>query len=351
MKNALIILFAAAALALGVVYVVQWQKRDAAQAQIDSLRGKVDQKDQEIADLQAAQKLIETQRRESLDQAARLADKLQTRQRSDAKAPGSVATDPVATVQGEQPGQGKRGFGELFAKMMDDPEAKKFIRDQQRIMMDQLYAPLVKQMSLSPEEAAKFKDLLADNMMKGAEKATSLFGGGTATNRTEMIHTLTEEQKSFDEQVREFLGEGRYAQYKDYQQTVGERTQLNQFRQQTAGNENALSDQQTEQLLAIIKEEKQAVAAATGQPLPGMGQDQANMQAMLSGEGTEKLIQTQDTINQRAYERARQVLTPGQLEPFGQFQTNQLRMMRLGMNMARKFMGTDEAQRTPPSNP
>jgi hypothetical protein len=75
------------------------------------------------------------------------------------------------------------------------------------------------------------------------------------------------------------------------------------------------------------------------------------MQAMLSGEGTEKLIQTQDTINQRAYERARQVLTPGQLEPFGQFQTNQLRMMRLGMNMARKFMGTDEAQRTPPSNP
>jgi hypothetical protein len=219
------------------------------------------------------------------------------------------------------------------------------------MVMDQLYAPLVKQMGLTPEEAAQFKDLLAGNMMKGAEKATSLFGGGAATNRTEMIRTLTEEQKSFDGQVREFLGESRYAQYKDYQQTVGERTQLNQFRQQAAGGENALSDQQTEQLLAIIKEEKQAVAAATGQPLPGAGQDQANMQAMLSGEGTEKLIQTQDAINQRVYERSRQVLAPGQLESFGQFQTNHLRMMRLGMSMARKFMGTDEAQQTPPPNP
>jgi hypothetical protein len=217
------------------------------------------------------------------------------------------------------------------------------------MVLDQLYAPLVKQLNLTPEDAEQFKNLLADNMMKAAEKATSMMGGDSATNRTEMLKTLADEQKVFDEQVRGFLGETGYAQYKDYQQTVGERTQLSQFQQQFAGTENALTDQQTERLLALMKEEKQNVAAATGQPLPGNGQDAATMEAMFSGDGVEKLMQTQETLNQRVYERAKEVLSENQLGPFGKFQTNQLQMMRMGMSMAKKFMAPEQpAPGSPP---
>ena len=98
-----------------------------------------------------------------------------------------------------------------------------------------------------------------------------------------------------------------------------------------------------------MKEEKQAVATATGQPAPGAGQNVENMQAMFSGEGTEKLLQSQETVNQRVYERAREVLSAEQLGAFGKFQTNQLQMMRMGMSMARKFMAPEKTEGAAPT--
>ena len=251
MKNTLLILFAVTTLALGVASVLQWQKRDAQKAELTSLRAEAEQKSREVADLQAAQNLIARQRHESLEQASDLAAKLQTQRLATAKAAARAAAASAA-AQGQTSGKGKGGFGDAFAKMLKDPEMMKMIRDQQRTMMDSLYSPLVKKMNLTPEEAAQFKDLLADNMMKGASKAGSLFGGEASTNRAEMLKTMSAEQKNFDQQVKEFLGESRYAEFKDYQQTVGERMQLNQFRTQTAGGESALTDPQTEQLLAFM---------------------------------------------------------------------------------------------------
>lgn len=67
------------------------------------------------------------------------------------------------------------------------------------------------------------------------------------------------------------------------------------------------------------------------------------MEAMFSGDATEKLLQSQESINQRVYERAGELLSETQLAAFGKFQTNQLQMMRMGMNMARKFMTPDSS--------
>ncbi|HWI55802.1 MAG TPA: hypothetical protein VNZ22_01145 [Bacillota bacterium] len=341
----LVLLFALTTVALGALCTVQWRKLAHQQNQIVSLQGETDQQSQQLAELASDQKRTEQQRRELL----RLSDDLTAQLRARPVVPTNPPSAPPAApvpagsmqLSAEpKPSAGKEGFGKMLANMMQDPEMKKFIRDQQRGMLNQLYDPLIKQLGLSPEEAGKFKDLLADNMMQGAEKATSLFGGAGATNHTELVKTMAEEQKAFDEQVKAYLGEDRYNQYKDYQLTVGERTQLNQFRQQNPGD-NSLTDQQTEQLLAVMKQEKQNYATTSGQPLPGTGQDQANLQAMLSGKETDKLLLAQENINQRVYDRARSVLSPAQLESFGKFQTNQLQMMRMGMSMARKFMAPE----------
>lgn len=340
MKNILTVLFATTTLALGVVCVVQWQKRDSQKAELTALRAEVEQKAREVGDLQAVQKLVNEQRRESLEQASDLAAKLQAERLANASLAARVAATSSAN-QGRAPGKGKAGFGEFFSKMMEDPDTRKMIRETHRAMLDQLYDPLIKRMSLTPEEASQFKELLADNMMNAAEKGTSMFTGGL-NNRAELVKTMAAQQKLFEDQLKQFLGDTRYAQYKDYQETAGERTQLNQFRQQFAG-ENALTDQQTEQLLAFMKEEKQAVAAATGLPLSGDQQEAAKLEAMLSGEGVQQLLQVQETMSQRVYERAKGVLSDNQLGAFGKFQTNQLQMMRMGMNMMRKFMTPDGA--------
>ena len=347
MKNTLILIFAATTVALGILCVVQWRQLSGHKAEIVSLRSESEQASQQLEELETSQKRAEDQRRELQLLVHDLTGKLGARQQAGAKADPQIAEAAKTTGATEKPTDAKGGLGSFFAKMMEDPETKKLIRDQQRLALDQLYSPLIKQLALPPDEAAQFKDLLADNMMKGAEKATSLFGD-SSTNHVETIHTLAEEHKSFDEQVRGFLGESKYAQYKDYQQTVGERAQLNQFRQQAGDDENALNDQQTERLLAIMKEEKQAVAAATSQPSPGETPDAAQMQAMLSEDGADKALQSQEAVNQQVYERAKEVLSPGQLDSFGKFQTNQLQMMRVGMSMAANILAPAKAEGNPP---
>ena len=130
------------------------------------------------------------------------------------------------------------------------------MREQQRLILDQLYSPLLKQLNLTPEETEKFKEMMAENALKSASAATSLFDG--STNRTERIASLSDAQKEFTQQLKDFLGEDRYKQYEEYQETAGERMQLNQLKQQLAGGDDAITDQQMEQLLGFMREERKA---------------------------------------------------------------------------------------------
>ncbi len=342
----ILILLGVIAVASVAVCVVQWRKRDAQQQQLAALRAEAEQRARETAELHATQELLEKQRHETQQQASDLAAKLQAQREATAKAAARAAAVSAAATSRE-PGRDKGHFGKFLAEMMEDPDTRQMMRDAQRVALDKQYDTLIKQMKLTPEEANQFKDLLADNMMKGAEKASSLFGGD-ATNRAATLKTLEAEQKAFDEQVQQFLGENRYAQYKDYQQTAGERTLLNDFRQKTTSSESALTDQQAEKLLAFMKEEKQAVAAATGLPMSADKQEAAKLEAMFSGEGMQKMLQAQEEVSQRVYERAKGVLSENQLAEFGKFQTNQLQMMRAGASMMRKFMASGESRPTTP---
>jgi hypothetical protein len=256
------------------------------------------------------------------------------------QAQNQTITNMAAASQAEAETNSQKSagaFGKMVASMMQDPEAKRFIREQQKTMVDQLYAPLVKQLNLTPDQAEQFKALLLDNMMRGAEKGTALFAGTSAGERAEAVKTLAADQQAFEEQLRGFLGEEGYAQYKEYSMTLQERTQLNMFRQQMTGNENQITDQQAEQLLALMREEKQNMGTAIPEALKGGGQNPAAMQAVFDEEQASRLLEAQEAINARVQERAGQVLSPDQLASFARFQTNQMSMMRMGLTMARKM--------------
>jgi hypothetical protein len=162
---------------------------------------------------------------------------------------------------------------------------------------------------------------------------------------------LGAQQKTFDEQVKALLGDDRYAQYTDYQATAAQRMQLNAFKQQ-AGSDDPLNDQQTEALLTFMKEEQQNAATTTGLSPGDANKAPANLQALLSDDDKQdELLQAQAAASQRVYDRAQAVLSPGQLSSFGQFQTNQLQMMRASMGMMRKMFAPDPsaASAAPPT--
>ncbi len=332
--------------ALATVCMIQSRRLARQETELASLKTQIAQGSTQLEAAQSAESRAAEEVQNLLRQSQELSAQVLAQRQATEQAQATVAAltnTPPPTAESARPDAGKGGFGNFLSKLLQDPESKKFIRDQQRMMMDQMYGPLIKQMGLSPEEAARFKDLIADNAMKSTEKASSLFGGLGSTNRAEALAGIKAAQQTFDDDLKTFLGDSRYALYKDYQQTVGERTQLNQFRQQNASSENPLTDLQAEQLLVIMKEEKQNVAGAAGLPNAGTGQDTANLEAMLSGGQLDKFLQAQETANQRVYQRASEVLAPDQLANFATFQTNQLQMMRMGMSMARKLFGADQS--------
>lgn len=340
MKNAFLSLLVVVVLALGVVLVVNTRRTNERQKEVQRLQAELEEKSAQLEAVQAEHQRAEQQQKQLLQ----LSDELANRVKAQAAAASNKVASGTAGAP-EKAAADKGGFGKLLSGMMEDPQMKQFMRDQQKGMIDQLYSPLIAQMSLSPEEAARFKDLLTDNMMKAAEKAGSLFGA--ATNRSEAMKQIAADQKAGEEQLRATLGESRYAQYQEYQQTLGERTQLNAFKQQAAGMQQPLTDAQTDQLLQFMKEEKQSVTASMGLPSGAPGQEEASLQAMLSEDQSAKLLESQDVINQRVYDRASAVLSADQLAAFGKFQTNQAQMMRMGMSMARKFLAPEQPTPAP----
>ncbi|MHC1770046.1 MAG: hypothetical protein AB9869_38150 [Verrucomicrobiia bacterium] len=341
MKSTVIVALLVAAVGLGLVCVLQFRKASEHQAQIAALNSALDQQKDRVRDLETAKQHLNQQRSDLLDQAEQQAAEL-SRQ--------IAAAPPPALTPGAQPGKTEArpeqaGFGQMISKMLDDPETRGFLREQQKMMMDQLYGPLIKKMDLTPDEATKFKNFLLETAMKSTERASSLLG--PSTNRMAAVAQIAADRAATDAQLKELLGDQRYAQYKDYEQTAGERMQLNQFRQQFGAGSLPLTEDQTEQLLGFMKEEKQTMASV-GHPTVGTGQPGGEMEAILSEDRSESMLQSQEYVNERVYERAKTVLSDDQLSAFGKFQSNQLQMMRVGVGMARKFFAPEASQPATP---
>ena len=345
MKSKIGIIFFVVVVVFGVVAWMQSRQNQALERELTALRLRLEERTRERqADEALKQELTENQ--EALNrEVRRLTDELQSLRANAAPRSATAQTDASPPAKANDSDQKKGGlFGDALAKMMEDPAMKKMMRQQQMAMMDTMYGPLFKQLGLSPEEIAGFKEKLIDNQMGGLEGASALFGGeADPAKREEAIKSIAEKHKAGEEQLKEFLGEDRYGQYKDYQETLGERMTLNQFQQQLSGGENALSQDQNAQLLAIMKEERK-----NSPTLYGADPDPAQLEAMLSEEKMNAHFEQQEQLNQRILERARAVLSQEQLESLTSFQKSQLDMQRFGMQMAIQVMGGKKSGNTAP---
>jgi len=344
MRNKFVVLIALAAVVLAGLCLFQWRRTNEQKERIAALQQTVEETEQERSAGRARLQRVEKQRTSLSSEAQDLATEVQSLQRSLAETPKPVAV-PTNKVEPASPSAGalKEGMGGMLSKMMADPAMKKMLREQQKTMMDTMYGSLIKDMALSPDEAAKFKDLLLDKQMKAMEQGMAMFkSGGDDADKTEAAKNLADEQKRFDDQMKEFLGEGRFAQYQEYNESLAQRMALTQFQQQSAASDFPLRDDQTKQLLQVMKEESKNLKAALS-PTDAATSEQARQFKMMSSEEEmNKFFDQQEQANQRVLERSRSILSPEQLNSFGTFQSNQLNMQRLGMNMAKQMFGGEK---------
>ena len=253
----------------------------------------------------------------------------------------TALAERIKAVATDTEGEGKgAAWGEMIGKMMKDPAMREMMREQQKVMINMMYGGLFKELNLSPEDKDKFKELLTESQM-GKVAATQSLLGGTQDEATTAAakQSVADAKKQSEADIKALLGEGRYAQYEDYQKNVGERMQLDQLKTQLAGENAPLRDEQTAQLLKIMKEEKLALP-------PAISPEQSEMpdKNTFTPEKVDEQLKWMAQYNARVTERARTTLTPDQFIYYQKFQEQQASMAKLGMEMARQLFGGEKGK-------
>lgn len=237
----------------------------------------------------------------------------------------------------EEEGIFGKGMGEMLENMMKDPAMREMMREQQKVAINMMYSGLFKDLKLSPDEKEKLKNILTDSQMKNIEGAQGMFGKKDGSpDETQKL--FEEGKKQTETEIKALLGDERFAQYEDYQKNVGERMQVDQFKTQLAGQNLALQDQQTSQLLQIMKDEKAATP-----PIIPTDNTQFPKKELFTADNLDKQMKWMEDYNRRVLDRAGQILTPEQLTQYRTFQEQQASMQKLGLKMASQMFGGNKA--------
>lgn len=342
MQKVLIGFLALTTAVLSVLCGVQWQQIQASRA---NLRAEAQARAAE-ADAREAQsvRLKELERNEArLEKQVQQFSKLTTTLRAN-EATQSTAINKMAqriraaSTNGGAGGEGEgmfgKGMGEMIGKMMKDPAMREMMREQQKAMIGMMYSGLFKDLNLTPEEKEKFRSLLTDAQMRTLENSQGIFGNGDAAATADAEKQFADAKKQTDADIKALLGDERFAQYEDYQKNMGERMQVDQLKNQLAGQNLNMRDDQTSQLLQIMKEEKAAVP-----PILPTDQNQFPKKELFTAENVDKQTQWLADYNQRVRARAEAVFSPEQYKEYVKFLEQQESMQKLGMTMARQMFG------------
>ncbi len=332
MKSKFALCWFVVSLALGAMLIRQARQTRTQQQKLEALQLQVERFSEETRGaenkVQQLQKVREETRRElaaAQDQAARVQAPLPPANSPKSGLPASGAVSG-SDQTGEKAAGG--GMGDFLTKMTKDPEMRKAMAQQQRMGLNMIYSSLFKQLQIPPDQEQKLKDMLLEQQMANMSQAGALLD--TGGNRAEAMQKLGDDQKQRQDQIKQLIGDEKYAQFQDYNQTVGERMMLDQM-----GGDVALSPEQKDQLLGIVLEEKKnSQINNSGDPTTS-SKDFQNV--IGSPEAMDKLLAQQKQVNERVLERSGTILTPDQIRKLEPILNSQLEMQAAGAKMARQM--------------
>lgn len=229
----------------------------------------------------------------------------------------------------------------FFAKigeMTKDPAFKDMMRAQQKMMLDMQYGSLFKSLNLSAEDLDALKQLLADRQVAGMDAGLAMMNGDTsATNRAQRAAEIKQADAGYDKQIQDFLGADDYTVFKNYEATLGERTQVNLFKQSLAGAE-PLTDQQEADLIAAMHQGRTTVAntdfMSSSTPNP----------TKFTEEGIAEMQKQLEQVNNNYLQSAATILSATQLEQFKKYLEQDRAMQTMGLKMAWQMFGKQQQQ-------
>ena len=151
---------------------------------------------------------------------------------------------------GNNPMQMANAMRDLMAK----PEVQAMINATQKARIDAQYAALFKSMNLSPDQAEKVKTLLADrtNTMQDVMNAARDQGINPRTDPQGYQQLIASAQNDINNGLKAVLGDAGFSQLQNYEQTMPQRSVVNQLQQRLSYTDTPLTLSQADQLVQVL---------------------------------------------------------------------------------------------------
>lgn len=209
-------------------------------------------------------------------------------------------------------------FQHALLTVLQDPQLRELWMAGQKDHLDQTYGDLFKKLNLPPGAAAKFRSLLLDKQVALFDALGAIQEQGlTGTDAGTAVHQLLRQtQKQINGSIRDLLGAADYRQYRLYQRTVPQRSEVAQLQIQLQQSGAQLQTYQSNQLVGILSQD------ATSQLRAARATGNAVTRVSVPGDTLTGIISTVP-ISNHAVAAASGVLTPVQLQALQQLQQQQ----------------------------
>ena len=225
-----------------------------------------------------------------------------------------------------------------MVQMFKSKDMRDLIRTQQKMVLGPLieknYGTLFSSLGLKPDQSAALKELMVKKSMVDAEMGVSLMAGDVdADKRKDVLKQAKDEKEGLDDQIKQFLGEENYAQFKDYDKSMPERMSISSFRDQQASGPGALTPDQENQLIAAMHDERQNFKFTTDF-YDKSKFDINDPASMFTDEKINQFETEMAQLEQHYLARAQSILTAEQLGPFEKFLNSQNELQKTQFKVA-----------------
>lgn len=265
-----------------------------------------------------------------------------------APAPASPTAAVVPAGNVPQPALDVQRLTANRSELLKDPEYRKAALAQARLSLPQRYPGLAEELGLTKEEADRLFDLLAENQLDQTGVMMALPVGANGAPDIAAMEDLNRRRQELlrqhEQELQTELGGNRYAQWQEYQQTLGPRQQVVQLGRTLDSAGVPLSSDQSRPLIAAYAAEQKRQTEDLRRLLgsgPISPADQQRFQ--------EERLQVQAESNRRLVEAARSHLNARQVEALQASLDQQLAMNRASnrmMEIQRQAQGANAAPAT-----
>src|ERR1051326_64641 len=324
MKNIVIGILLLTTLVFGGLYLTQNQKPSEAKPEAAALRQKLVEMDSSVVQHE--------------EQAATLQPRLhETQANAIAKAEEVTQISEALANRVQTNAKAANPLGEMFK----NKEMKEMIKTQQKTvlggMIDKNYGAYFTSLNLTPEQSSALKDLVLNRGLADAEAGMSMLSETDPTKRKELMDKTKADRDAINSQIKAFLGEDNYTQFQTYEKTIPDRMALNMYKDQQDTGPGALNSDQESQLLQAMSEERQNFKFTTD--FSDQSKFTGDFASYFTEEKIDQFQKEMEDLHQHYLDRAKTILTPEQLDPFGKFLNGQREMQKVGFKMAASMFG------------